>query len=66
VLARMGFAKPHQAKLHSTDALERLNKDVKRRADVVGTSPNEGAIIQPIGVGSFPKPWCSNGVAEQG
>jgi transposase-like protein len=47
VRARMDFPTPHQAKLRSTDALERLNKDVKRRADVVGTSPNESAIIRP-------------------
>jgi putative transposase len=36
VLAYMDFPSAHRAKLHSTNGLERLNKEVKRRADVVG------------------------------
>lgn len=36
VLAYMGFPAQHRTKLHSTNTLERLNKEVKRRADVVG------------------------------
>jgi transposase-like protein len=36
-------------KLHSTNPLERLNKEVKRRADVVGIFPNEDSITRLIG-----------------
>ena len=46
VLSYLDFPEPHRSKLHSTDPLERLNKEVKRRADVVGIFPNEAAIIR--------------------
>ena len=49
VLAHMDFPPQHRAKLHSTNPLERLNKEVKRRADVVGIFPNEGSIVRLIG-----------------
>lgn len=41
VLAYMAFPRQHRTKLHSTNPIERLNKEVKRRADVVGIFPNE-------------------------
>ena len=49
VLAFMAFPVQHRAKLRSTNPLERLNKEVKRRADVVGIFPGEGSIVRLIG-----------------
>ena len=45
----MDFPAQHRTKIHSTNPLERLNKEVKRRADVVGIFPNEGSIVRLIG-----------------
>ena len=49
VLAYMAFPAQHRTKLHSTNPLERLNKEVKRRADVVGIFPTEDSIGRLIG-----------------
>jgi transposase-like protein len=49
VLAYMSFPVQHRVKLHSTNPLERLNKEVKRRANVVGIFPNGQSIIRLIG-----------------
>ena len=49
VLAYMTFPAQHRTKLHSTNPLERLNKEVKRRADVVGIFPNDDSIVRLIG-----------------
>ena len=39
VLAYMTFPQQHRAKLHSTNPLERVNGEIKRRTEVVGISP---------------------------
>ena len=49
VLAHLHFPLAHRVKLHSTNTLERLNKEVKRRANVVGIFPNVASIRRLIG-----------------
>jgi len=49
VLAFMGFPREHRAKVHSTNPIERLNGEIKRRTDVVGILPNEAAITRLVG-----------------
>jgi len=49
VLAFMGCPKEHWPQLASTNPLERLNKEIKRRSRVIGIFPNNAAIVRLVG-----------------
>jgi len=49
VLAFMSFPRDHRPKIHSTNPIERLNGEIKRRTEVVGIFPNEDAITRLVG-----------------
>jgi transposase-like protein len=49
VLAYMAFPPEHWSRIYSTNPLERLNREIKRRTEVVGVFPNEAAVVRLVG-----------------
>lgn len=49
VLAYMGFPREHWTQISSTNPIERVNREIKRRCDVIGIFPNDAAIIRLVG-----------------
>jgi putative transposase len=49
ILAYRHLPLEHQRQLHSTNPLERLNKEIKRRSNVVGIFPNAASVIRLVG-----------------
>jgi putative transposase len=50
LLAHFAFPETHRRQIRSTNPLERLNKEIKRRTDVVGIFPSRASVIRLVGM----------------
>ena len=53
VLACMSFPREHWAQIASTNPLERVNREIKWRADAIGVFPNDEAIVRLVGASAM-------------
>ena len=49
ILAHMHFPKEHRRRLHSTNTVERLHLEIKRRTRVIGIFPNRASLLRMVG-----------------
>jgi transposase-like protein len=61
ILAFYSFPQPHWSKLRSTNPLERFNKEIGRRTDVVGIFPDDRSLIRLVGMLCLEQNDCHEG-----